>query len=248
MRVFKMNKIEELQKIKELYALGFTNREIGLKLGTSKTRVGDICLKNGFKKNILNPTFEQMSVLIGTVIGDGGVYKSTPNSEARIQLSHCLEQEKYLRWKYSIVCDLIKSEPVYKNQFDKRTLKTYRSIKIQSRVNRIYTKMRSDWYNDAGKKIINFDELMKYDELVLAIKYFDDGCINNIGNYSIAMNDYSIDCINKFRDWLKIKFDINTTVHGSKVVYILKESRVKLSVVLNKYATDDVRYKINGEN
>uniref|UniRef100_A0AAU8KW68 Homing endonuclease with LAGLIDADG motif n=2 Tax=unclassified bacterial viruses TaxID=12333 RepID=A0AAU8KW68_9VIRU len=235
--------MSELNQIKKLYEDGFSSREIAKKLGTSKSRISSICQKHGFVKSVLNPTDYQMQIIYGSIIGDGSLNKSTPNSNAKFTMGHSLKQIEYFMFKYNSVLNLVKCKTVLYSHFDKRTQKTYESIHFQSKVNRLYTELHSKWYKD-GKKIMPIEELLKLDKLAIAIKYFDDGYKNSGGNYNIAMHDYSVECIDNFRDLLRVKFGIDTNMHKSKTIYILAKDRDKFKEIISVIKCKDIQYKI----
>lgn len=235
--------MSELDEIKSLYEKGYSHREIAEKLGSSKSRIGNICFENGFKKSALNPSEYQMQIIYGSIIGDGSLNKATKNSNARFTLGHSLKQEEYFMFKYNSVFNLIKCKTRLNFHFDKRTENTYESIHFQSKVNNFYTELHSIWYKN-GKKIMPINELMKLEELAIAIKYFDDGWKNSGGNYSIAMNDYDTECIDNFRDFLRVKFDIDSSMHKSRIVYIFAKDRDKFKKIISMIKCSDVQYKI----
>ena len=93
-----------------------------------------------------------------------------------------------------------------------------------------------------GKKIIA-DEIFDITPMILSVKYYDDG--NYIrGAGAIAMNDYTIEDIDKFREAIYCKFNILTTVHSRKIVYIPKKEFISFKDIVLPFATSDVLYKL----
>ena len=229
--------------IKELTEEGKTNREIAKELNIGKTTVGTIVKKYGFEKYKISLNEVQKEVLVGTIIGDGCLFKSTEGSQARLSLSHSLAQKEYFYYKYEIMKPIIRTAPYERSWFDKRTKKEYSEVKFQTRVHPMFTKLWESFYND-GKKIIRPHHLKDRGELCMAVKYFDDGWKHGEKAYSIAMNDYDLKSVETFREWMKEKFDITTNMHREKSVYIPVADAHKLKKILMKYATDDVKYKI----
>ena len=234
-----------LEKVKELNAKGMINKEIADELGIDSRRVGDLLKKLSLTKNEsikeFFPSDIQNEVLVGSIIGDGCIFKCNNSKNYRFVLAHSLKQEKYFLKKYEIIKDCMKTEPKYCVEYHKRAKKEYSCIKVQSRVNQYFTKMYQKWYKE-GKKIIA-DEIFDITPMILSVKYYDDG--NYIrGAGAIAMNDYTIEDIDKFREAIYCKFNILTTVQSRKIVYIPKKEFISFKDIVLPFATSDVLYKL----
>lgn len=184
----------------------------------------------------------EKEVLIGTVIGDGCLFKATPNSQYRMNLAHSLKQKEYFMKKYEILKRVVSCQPKERTWTDKRTNNEYSEIRFQTRVDPLFTDLSSIWYED--KKIIPYDELMNFGETTLAVKYFDDGWFKQSCTFSMC--DYTLQDIDAFRAWLKDKFNIETTMHKRKNVYVLSKSREEFINLVKPFATSDVLYKLGG--
>ena len=238
------------QDILMYHSQGLNNKEIGLKINLDSRRVSDRLVKNNKNSLYTNKNKElsingnyQKQILLGTVIGDGCLFKAKANINYRMNLAHSLKQEIYFNMKYNVLKDLVNSEPKKRSWIDKRTLKTYSEIKLQSLTNPLFTKLYHIWYKD-GKKIIPKKEIFELDELGLAIKYFDDGHARVDKNYNISMYDYDKVSIENFRYFLLKKFNIETSLQSRNNIYIGKQSRDKFKSIIKKYATSDVLYKL----
>lgn len=233
-----------IETVRELRSKGLTIREIAKQSGISRYAVENIMREHKFPKAEMNVTGRQFDFLIGNVIGDGCIFGSGSKSHNyRMNLAHSLKQKDYFMTKYLVLESIVKSKPTVRTWTDKRTNKQYSEIRFQSVANEFYTELYKKWYAD-GKKIINLDELRKCSAVTLAIKYFDDGCKASNGNYYIAMHDYSDGCIADFMRWMHEEFEINSTLHSNKSVYIPSGSAGKMSEILKLIASDDVSYKI----
>ena len=230
------------EEIKMLIEKGKTNREISSLLGISKSTVQSIASKNGYIKNKWTLSNLQEEVLIANIIGDGCLFKSTENSNARMNLAHSLKQEIYFNFKYDILKDLIRCTPKKRSWVDKRTGNEYHEIRFQSKVHPKFTELWLEFYEN-GKKIIPKNSLDKFGDLLFAIKYFDDGCKTG-GSYTIAMCDYDEKSIENFMLWMLEKLNIKSNLHKNKIIYFPTSEKPKLYKIFKKYATEDLWYKI----
>src|SRR5699024_3461896 len=173
---------------------------------------------------------------------DGSIFKSDMNKNYRMNLAHSSKQKDYFLKKYNIVKDFIGVDYKEVSQYDKRTKKTYYAYKFQSLVNPYFTRLRNEWYRE-GKKIVPTTLYDEMTERVLAYKYFDEGNKTESG-YSIAMCDFDDESVQRFRDVLKQKYDIRTTLHNKNNVYIPSYERERFKDIIYPYATEDLYYKI----
>ena len=225
--------------------------DISRELGIGRNRVWDVLKKHGIShvdfdlRN--NPKIEsdfQKDVLIGTVIGDGTVFRQNKTAEkCRFAMAHSIKQEQYFNKKYEILKPLIRSKPYYESETHKKTNKTYHCIKVQSRASILFTEIREKWYKD-GKRIIH-EEIMERGETCLAVKFFDDGCIVRSCGFETAMNNYDAESVDVLRTWMNDKFGVDTSIHcDGKVLYIPKRSKERFAEVVRPFATSDVLYKL----
>lgn len=105
-------------------------------------------------------------VLIGSLLGDGGVYPSRRGNSYFVE-GHSLNQSDYLKWKAGILIPYFGGKVVTRN-YD------YKSTYFQSHVHPVFTELRKLWYPN-GKKVLPEGELQKLDALGLTVWYMDDG-------------------------------------------------------------------------
>lgn len=242
-----MSKTFELygEQIRQLTEEGKSSREIGEIIGAGSSTVHAIVQKHGFQKALLQPTEEQWEVLIGTLIGDGCLFKASPNSLHRMNLAHSLKQETYFHYKYEMLKSLIRTEPKKRSWIEKRNGTEYHEIRFQTRVNPLFSELYEKWYRD-GKKIIDYENIKDCGALCLAIKYFDDGHLTKAGQPTISMNDYDVESSKNLQRWLSEKFGVDSAYHKPGVIYIPARSKAKFLSLVEPYATSDLLYKIQG--
>ena len=72
----------------------------------------------------------------------------------------------------------------------------------------------------------------------------DDGCKFSKYSYSIATNCFSIEDLKWFQAFLKSKFNLETTILKSKVLYIKACSKDLFTYLVKPYINDCVKYKL----
>lgn len=191
-------------------------------------------------------TNEQRQVLLGTIIGDGCLFKCDAGRNYRMNLAHSRKQKEYFLMKYDILksIDFLRLENFTERTWtDKRTGNEYSEVRLQTKVSQQLTELYPVWYKNK-KKIIPENEIFQLDELGLAVKYYDDGCYLSGRGCCISMCDYDDESLRNFRIFLLKKFDISTSVHKGNLLYIPKREVPKLQKIVQRYATPDVLYKL----
>lgn len=223
-----------------------TDNEIAECVGIDPRRVNDLRKKMGLSRN--NPselplifTEIQYQLLIGGIIGDMCIFKDKQATYHRMNLAHSTRQRSYLLFKANLLGDLF-SEPTERSWIDGRTNNEYHEVRIQSRTRKVFSELHSKWYR-GGKKIMH-DDVWRIDELGLAVAYFDDGFRSSNG-YSIALNDYSLQDIQKFAKVLSEKFNLACTVPNMHTsVYIKAESAERFRKMITPMLTNGMEYKL----
>ena len=95
--------------------------EIAATLGIGRNRVWGVLKKHGIserdfaERNKAHPdSWEQEEVLIGTIIGDGCLFRSSKGSKRRLSLAHSLAQKEYFMAKYNALESLVQSPWFYR--------------------------------------------------------------------------------------------------------------------------------------
>ena len=187
-------------------------------------------------------THEQEQVLIGTIIGDGCIFKCKKARFHRMNLAHSLKQEKYFMMKFNILEPIVKTLPKKRTWTDARTNNEYHEIRLQSLTDKMFSSLYAQWYY-GGKKILNLENLQKIDALGLAIIFFDDGYFLRGGGY-ISMNNFDIKSIENFQLFLLSKFGLETKIHKGGFLYFKRKVFPKLKAIIRPFATPDVLYKL----
>ena len=177
------------------------------------------------------------------MLGDGCIPKSKYN--CCLQIAHKGANKEYIQFKYNILSNLnmvgklqynITINPRYKSPYDEYRFKSKASI--------LFKKLRNKFY-PLGKKQISFNLIKNIDNLGLSIWYMDDGNKTKYG-YEFNTQCFSLEEKQMLQVILKAKWDINTTLVKSGVIYVLAESKNKLTNAIYPFITSDMKYKIHG--
>lgn len=229
---------KELSDYKIADILGLSHcciRKARIKLGVKRR---DLRYSQGVPLN-----HYQIEVLIGTVLGDSSLRAS--NNAAQFVCIHCPKQYNYILNKFNIFKNIgIKLSFYKRNIPNKKTNKRYSNYRIQSKYNPCLLSFYNSFYKN-GIKIIPKDLVTKYFSRVsLAYMFMDDGFQINKNSYSIATNCFSIEDLHWFQEFLKSKFNLETTIHKDNVLYIKACSRNLFTYLVKPYINDCVKYKL----
>ena len=106
------------------------------------------------------------------------------------------------------------------------------------------------WYDSFYKnkvKCIPFNLFKYFTSVSLAFMYMDDG--SKIGNtYQIATNCFTKEEITKFRIFLLEKFNLETSMFKSHVLYIKQCSANHFTELVKPYIIPSMQYKLQSLN
>lgn len=99
---------------------------------------------------------ELKEIIIGKILGDLGTERPNLNCNTRLQFKHTYSQKDYIYHLYDMFKDYCKSPPVKLSKYDSRPnkMKTYNSIKFNTRSLPCFNEFRELFYNEQGVKII----------------------------------------------------------------------------------------------
>jgi hypothetical protein len=186
------------------------------------------------RKSVINNF--QHSVIIGTILGDGYLLKTTRGYCLR--LNHSIKQRKYVDWKYSALHTIATEPKIHKNSYYFRTV----SHPVMDDYRKIFYRDREKIIPDVLVEMIN--------PIALAVWIMDDGT-NELGtSRSLRINTqcFSLTDQEKIIRILKSKFGIFTTLNRDKDRYrirIRKNSMPKLRSIVKEYIIPSMFYKIS---
>jgi len=134
-------------------------------------------------------TAEQLSIVNGSLLGDGCLYEAWPGSSKNYTFAkmHSIKQEAYIEWVHD------KLKP-----FTRTPIKPYaptQSLRLRTISHATFTELRSVFYHD-GKKVLpeTIAEIIK-DPLAVAVWFMDDGNVvqDKNGTHGYHINTQSFD-------------------------------------------------------
>ena len=162
-------------------------------------------------------TQRQLSILTGTLLGDGSLRK--PNINPNFSCEHGIKQLEYCKWKYEELKSLNANFSIHKRKtIDKRNGKLYESTVCRIPANSEFLSLYENLYIN-GTKQITKKFLENFDELSLAVMFMDDGY--KVGKtIGIATNCFSLEELITLKEFLFKKFCLNFTIRNNKTLYL----------------------------
>lgn len=190
---------------------------------------------------------EQEEILIGSLLGDGGIYPTT--GQAYFTVTRNLKDLDYLKCEYEYFKDFCNSPIKISKSFDKRTNKYYLKCKFATRGSLIFTKYHNEWY-PKGKKII--PDSLYLTPLICAIWFCDDGCVTIHKTTNRLRLKLSTHCFNKRENEklikiLKEKINVNFSISKDKNNYYIVASDAatkKFIKYIEKHIPNSMKRKI----
>ena len=237
-------KIENLlEDIKELKKQGLGNRKISELLNIPRTSLMYLFRKHNLENikyipKYANLNYFQKSALIGSLLGDSSISK-----KYILNIGHGLKQEEYYKHKIQLFSPNIKFLEYRREKIDKRTNNLYISLQAYSNKYEDVVNLKELLYIN-GKKEITKEILKDFNEISLAYLYMDDGNYEKYGA-KIALCNFSNNSLILFQNFLKNKWNIDTSIHNDKTLYIKANSKKIFKQLISSYIIPSMLYKIN---
>lgn len=199
----------------------------------------EVCQK---RKDAFSLSNKQKSVLVGTLLGDGGLRYRGLN--CRLHIKHSFTQVEYVRYKHQIFTE-ITSMPVRK--FGQKVgTKNYSFAEFVTLTHPSFT-LYHDLFYPNGKKIIpsNIGEFLT-DPLSLAIWIMDDGSAEYAG-LSLQTHSFTKSEVSILIKVIKHNFGLDTTMRlnrGKWIIYFPKHQMDNLRKVVGAYMLPQFLYKL----
>lgn len=218
---------------------------------------------NKFKGNMnikLNKK-EKLSFISGCVFGDSHLYK---NNNRCFQFKHSEKQLDYFLWKKSLLEKFFPDANIRISDgksINKNTGKIYKWNGLfftSDYFQRIY----NHFYDNNGRKFLNFGRLNQLTPLGLAVWYMDDGSLIFHRNRYLKNGERTIrgrsmilatNCFNyeehlEIKKWFKIRFNIEAKIYRQKeynVIVLNATNSNRLIEVISPYIINSMFYKID---
>ena len=186
----------------------------------------------------------QKELIIGSLLGDGGVYSNNSNCSARFKEMHAIQQKDYLIWKQTILLPFSKKiHKEVKHLEDGRIAEGFSFVTCYHPLFQIYR----DMFYLGNKKIVPNGLMDIITPFSIAIWYADDGHLSDEtkdGTFTIASNFdncYIEEIVKKLND--RFNFDIDT--RNRENITILKiNNKQKFFDIIGNHIIPSMAYKI----
>ena len=202
-------------------------------------------------KKSLVLTSEQMSIIIGSLLGDGTMRIGKSAVNANFKIEHCIAQKEYVMWKYGFLKSFVFTEPKLSYRYKENGQKYAKSWWFRTVRHPTLTEIYNNFYTGegyrTGKKIIPLDINQSLDPLALAIWIMDDGSYQK-GRIDISTYSFSLKEINLLCDCLEKRFEVKSRFYKDRNIgyriYLNKKETDKLIKTIYPYIIDSMMYKI----
>ena len=196
-------------------------------------------------------TDEQYSVIVGSLLGDGTMRIGKGARNANLKIEQGLAQKEYTEYKYSVLKNLVLTEPKISSRYDSNRRKYPKSWWFRTVRHPFLTKIYKRFYTGngylTGKKIIPEDIICDLNPQSLAIWIMDDGSYNkgiiDISTYSFTLIEVKI-----LEKAIFEKFGIQMVHHKDRDkgfrMYANKSETSKIVDLIRPYIIYPMEYKI----
>jgi hypothetical protein len=181
----------------------------------------------------------QLSIIIGSILGDGYVRIVKGRQNAFLEVNHSIKAKEYVDWKYNVLKNICQSPPKSRIIDDRRT-----AYRFFTRQNSDLTKLLGMFYKN-GKKIIPSSLILN--PLILAVWFMDDGSKSRqrdvyLNTQQFSLLDQKI-LIGKLRA-LGLKARLNKDKKYYRLRF-LKESVVGFNDLIHPHIIQSMKYKLS---
>jgi len=207
----------------------------------NKSKSYNIVSKSYRDSILLHPYYR--SIFIGLILSDGWIQKRV-HWNPRIGFKQSFIHFEFFWATYTVLKNFCSSTPYLCSNYKRGKL--FYACEMQTRqlkcLNFIY-----DLFYDNGKRCIKPDLIHYIDYVVLAYWIMGDGAKRNKG-IVLCTQGFSFPEVVTLMNILKIKFDINSTIHFDKqkpTIHINQTNLYKILPYITPYFVDSMKYKIH---
>lgn len=187
----------------------------------------------------------QQEILTGLMLGDGHLALHGNAKNAQLEIQRATKDKNYILYHKDIFSEFMTNKGFYeRNVLDKRTNKTYGSVRLRTRALPEFTAYHDIWYKNNIKII---PTTLQLTPLTIATWIADDGSLYYHSKYGkifyneirlqIATDGFSFDEVTKLSNILSVIYDIRVPV------YKKYNSETNYYIMITKQA--DVRKILN---
>ncbi|KXK10382.1 MAG: DNA endonuclease family protein [Microgenomates bacterium OLB23] len=179
----------------------------------------------------------QMSVVIGSLLGDGYLRIMPGRRNAFLEINHSFHQHEYVDWKYDCLRNITKSAPKMRRSNGNRSAYRFFTKQLSQ-----LTELYSMFYKNR-KKIV---PKISLNPLSLAVWYMDDG--SKCRSTDIYLNSQQFDYTSQINligmlDEMNLKVRLNKDKQYLRLRF-LKSSIHHLQELIEPFIIPSMRYKL----
>lgn len=245
----KISKIDNVkEEFEKLFLKGLSDYKIAKILNIDHSTIFQYRKKHGYIRPSLREaktiplTQDNIEILLGTLMGDSSLSKKQINT--RLTCEHGIKQKEYCKYKADLLSNLnINFKYNKRKTADKRNGKYYESCILRSKSNKALNYLYDAFYHN-NKKVIPFELLNNFTAKSLAFMFMDDGYKISNG-YALSTNCFTEEEIIKFRKFLFNKFNLETSMFKTHIIYIHKKSVKIFNSLVLPYICECMKYKLH---
>jgi len=249
---FEYNKISKIdyQKFEELFNLNYSDYKIAKILNMHPSSIYSHRKLHGFTRDKLqinselNLTDIDISILLGTLLGDASLTISHNCINPKFTCTHGIKQKAYAEFK-TILLEHLGAKCVYhkRKTIDQRTNIYYEDYTISITTNKAFLPIYNSLYINK-KKIIPINLLKYFTEQSLALMFMDDG-YKHSRSYSISTMCFEKENLKQFQIFLLNKFNLHTSIFKNKILYICARDKNLFEQLIKPYLCNSMLYKLS---
>lgn len=197
-------------------------------------------------KNGLMLSKYQVSVLVGSLLGDGTLRTGKGAVNANFKVEHGLRQKDYVLWKYEMFREWVMTPPKISVRYDENRIPYQKSWWFRTVRHPEITMFRKKFYPN-GVKIIPADIENFLDPLAFAVWIMDDGSLNR-GVLDISTYSFKLEDIWLLQKAIFNRFALQSNYHkdGDRGLrmYFKKSEMQNLVRIISSHIIPNLQYKI----
>ena len=197
-------------------------------------------------KTSLDLSQTQISVLVGSLLGDGTLRVGKKALNANFKTEQGLKQKDYVFWKYEVFKEWVTTSPKLSVRYDENRLPYPKSWWFRTVRHTKLTLFHKMFYKN-GVKIVPKNIVDLLDPLAMAVWIMDDGCLNrnviDISTYSFKLEEIKL-----LQKAIFTRFTLETNFFKDRDkgfrMYFRKKETQKLIPIISKFVIPNLAYKI----
>lgn len=147
----------------------------------------------------------EKSIILGTLLGDGSLTRY-----GALVVSHGEKQLEYIEWKKKMLGWLCDSDLYKRKSKGDGVYSKFPTYSLRTHSHPYFYKLREQLYAEKIKRVAPIIESEGFDDLALAVWYFDDGSLNKrYGTVTLATNSFLKEDVVLLVEFLRDKFEVD---------------------------------------